>query len=130
MDTRDCLKIVGLLAVVLLVAVSGCKDDKVLSDLDKFILRTESLEGTALDDTLAVLAEGSSSEAVYANYLIGNNYYISASDSATVSGWNSKSINADLDKAEEYFSRAVALDSTFIEALVNLGSLWDDRSGV
>lgn len=115
--------------MVLLVAVAGCRDDGVQTPLDQFIQRTETLEGSAYDDTLAALAAGTSQDAVFANYLIGNDYYISAADSAVVGGWNSIAINKELDLAEEYFSRAVALDSTFIEALVNLGSLWDDRSG-
>ena len=33
-----------------------------------------------------------------------------------------------LDTAEVYFNLAVAQDSTFIEPLVNLGSIWADRA--
>ena len=33
-----------------------------------------------------------------------------------------------LDSAEVYFNLAVAQDSTFIEPMVNLGSIWDDRA--
>jgi len=128
--TRNGLKIVVLLVAFLLVIVAGCKEKGVQTDLDKFIQRTEAIEGSAYDDTLAVLAAGTSTQAVYANYLIGNGFYGLAADSAAVGGWNSKSVNGNLDSADEYFSRAVALDSTFIEALVNLGSLWDDRSGM
>ncbi len=130
MDTRSCIKIVGVLAVVLLIGVAGCKDDAADTELDKFIKKIEKYDGAAYNDTLAALASGAPPEAVYANYLIGNAHYIAASDSAAISGWNTKSIKADLEKAEESFSRAVAMDSTFIEALVNLGSLWDDRSGM
>ncbi len=130
MSTRNGFKIVLLLTAVLLVIVSGCKDEGTKTPLDKFIERTEKLDGTAYDDTLAVLAGGSGPEAVFANYLIGNDYYMAASDSASRAGWNTDAVSADLDSAEEYLSRAVALDSTFIEALVNLGSLWDDRSGM
>jgi tetratricopeptide (TPR) repeat protein len=126
---HNSLKIVVLFAVALVMVVAGCKDGSTETDLDKFIAKTEQLEGAAYDDTLAALAKGSDANAVYANYLIGNGYYISASDSAAVGGWNSKTVNADLDNAEIYFTKAVELDSTFIEAIVNLGSLWDDRSG-
>lgn len=130
MVTRNCLKIGVLLTIFVLVVVAGCKENGVQTELDKFIQRTEAIGGTAYDDTLAVLAAGTSSQAVFANYLIGNDFYATAADSATDGGWNTKSAQANLDSAEVYFSRAVALDSTFIEALVNLGSLWDDRSGM
>ncbi len=130
MGTRNCISITLLLAVTLLVVVAGCKDGEPETELDRFIQKMDQLSGAAYDDTLAALAAGQDIQAAYANYLIGNEHYIAASDSAAVAGWNSKAINADLDKAEEYFSRAVAVDSTFIEALVNLGSLWDDRSGM
>jgi tetratricopeptide (TPR) repeat protein len=117
-----------VLAGLILVAVTGCGDKVPESELDKFIARSARWEGKALDDTLRSIARGGSAHAVYANYLIGNRFYQAAGDSALTAGWGDPYVNAQLDSAEIYFSRAVAQDSTFIEPLVNLGSLWDDRS--
>ena len=43
-------------------------------------------------------------------------------------GWGDDGVGALLATAEEHFTAAIARDSTFIEPMVNLGSLWDDRS--
>jgi len=115
-----------MLAGVCLLA--GCKDNIPASELDKFIERAGQLEGQALMDTLHAVADGGESQAVYANYVIGNKFYEAASDTASAKGWADGSVSELLDSAEIYFSRSVAQDSTFIEAMVNLGSVWDDRS--
>ena len=49
-------------------------------------------------------------------------------ETSVMGGMADGNVGALLDSAEVYFSRAVERDSTFIEALVNLGSVWDDRS--
>ncbi len=115
-----------LMAVVAMLA--GCREEAAETALDKFIARTQSLEGQALDDTLYALARGEAPYNAYASYLLGNHFYKTAGDSAVSAGWGDAGVNALLDSAEVHFSRAVAMDSTFIEPLVNLGSLWDDRA--
>jgi len=116
-------------AVGLSAFVSGCKQEVPQTELDKFVARTSTLQGAALNDTLMALAAGGeASERVYANYLLGNTVYLAATDSAHSVGWGDAGVNALLDSAEVFFDAAVAQDSTFIEALVNLGSLWDDRA--
>jgi len=112
----------------LTVVLTGCKDDVPKSALDRFIDRTASLEGAALSDTLQALARGAAPDNAFANYLLGNRYYGAASDSARAVGWSEPAVTALLDSAEVYFNAAVVQDSTFLEPLVNLGSLWDDRA--
>ncbi len=118
-----------LVAAVCAVSLSGCKQNMPVSQLEKFIAGTDDLQGQALDDTLRTYLGRGAPYAVYANYLLGNNFYAAATDSAQASGWDSPAADALLDSAAFYLERSVALDSTFVEGLVNLGSLWDDRSG-
>ena len=115
-----------LLAVVLLLA--GCREQMPESDLDRFVAALDGLTTEAKIDTLRQIAADSPPESVYANYQLGNVYYEAAVDSARARGWNHPSAAAGLDSAEVYFSRAVAQDSLMIEAYVNLGAVWDDRS--
>lgn len=116
------------LLLVSVVVWNGCKEAEPIKDLDRFIARTESLEGQALDDTLRSIAAGSPPYSVFANYVIGNGFYEAAGDTARVVGWDNGAASALLDSAETYFTLCTEQDSTFIEALVNLGSLWDDRA--
>jgi tetratricopeptide (TPR) repeat protein len=115
-----------LLAVVLLLA--GCREQMPETDLDRFVAALDGLTTEAKIDTLRQIATDSPPESVYANYQLGNVYYEAAVDSARVRGWNHPSAAARLDSAEVYFNRAVAQDSLMVEAYVNLGAVWDDRS--
>ena len=117
-----------MIPVLALGVLAGCKESIPESELDQFIARTSKLDGQALQDTLRSMAASDTRHAVFANYIIGNEFYEAASDSAASKGWADGNVGALLDSAEVYFSRAVERDSTFIEALVNLGSVWDDRS--
>ena len=116
-----------LLGAVALFA--GCQQDEAPdTPLQAFVARTEHLEGQALEDTLrTALAEGPPAS-VFAGFLLGNRFHTAAADSAFKVGWQDQGVGALLDSAETYFGGAVAQDSTFIEGLVNLGSVWDDRS--
>ncbi len=106
----------------------GCKDGVPQSELDEFILQMSDLDASTQADSLRAIAAAGMPRAAFATYMTGNNFYLTAGDTARVNGWGSKQANALLDSAEIYFGAAVAMDSTFVEALVNLGSLWDDRS--
>lgn len=116
-----------LLLMVALVTV-GCKDNIPQSELDRFIDWSRQVETSALEDTLKIIGESESEHAIHADYVLGNYYYEKASAKAAESGWNEPPVPALLEEAQVYLERAVERDSTFIEALVNLGSLWDDRS--
>lgn len=114
--------------MALALAAVGCKEGVPQTALDLFIERVSSLEAEQQEETLRNLAVDGNPEAPFANYMIGNNFYSAAGALAMESGWNGVEVNASLDSAEFYFTRALAQDSTFLEAMVNLGSLWDDRS--
>jgi len=127
MRTLATMSILASLLLGLLVS-SGCKERVPASELDKYLQGTSGLEGQALVDTLQAEIARGGQRAVYANYLLGNHYYGAGSDSAAITGWGGHGALALLDSAEIYLTRAVQADSTFVEAMVNLGSLWDDRS--
>jgi len=114
--------------VFLVVAATGCKDGTPQSELDRFISEMNLLDETARTARLQELAGGETSQAAFANYMIGNEFYQQAGEAARDKGWNDGTVNALLDSAEVYLDLAVDRDSTFVEAMVNLGSLWDDRS--
>ncbi len=122
----------AVLILMIFVASSlglvGCKEGMPQSELDQFIFQMNGLDSATQADSLRATAAGGMPRAAYATYMIGNNFYLAASDSAHLQGWGSAQANVLLDSAEVYFGAAVAMDSTFVEALVNLGSLWDDRS--
>ena len=117
-----------LLVVILLAALGGCRDTAPETDLDRFVHRTGDLAGEALTDTLWTAIHEGPPNSVYASFLMGNHYYQAAGDSAGRAGWKDPGVGALLDSAEVHFSRATTHDSTFIEAIVNLGSVWDDRA--
>ncbi len=125
---RRVLALSFILVMLTAGLMSGCKDGEPLSDLDMFIARTAEFEGQALKDTLRGIAAGEAPYNAYANFLLGNGFYASASDSARQGGWSNLGAQSMLDSAEVYFNLAVAQDSTFIEPMVNLGSIWDDRA--
>ncbi len=120
--------LICLMLVLVGGTLVGCKDAVPESELDQFITEMGQLDSAAQADSLRVLTAPGNSKSSFANYMIGNNFYKAASDTARLSGWGAEGANAMLDSAEVYFSAAVESDSTFVEALVNLGSLWDDRS--
>ena len=120
---------VSIVAVVLAAGlISGCKDGEPRSELEIFIARTSEFEGQALEDTLRSMSTGEAPYNSYANFLLGNRFYDSANDSARAGGWSNPGAQSLLDSAEVFFNLAVAQDSTFIEPMVNLGSIWDDRA--
>lgn len=118
-----CLLTIGALAVL-----PACNKDSSQSELDRFISAVETLPPQALEDTLRTIAAGPAPESTFARYQLGNLFYSRAADSARTRGWNDDFAAAYLDTAERWFEAALAADSTFVEAYVNLGALWDDRA--
>ena len=123
------IPIVLMFAVLVSVGVgAGCNKDVPQSDLDRFIAGVDALPTSAAIDTLHLLAGGLVPQATYAKYGLGNIYYAVAADSARTRGWNDEHAKALLDTAQGWYEAAIAADSNFVEAYVNLGSLWDDRA--
>lgn len=104
------------------------KSEAPATPLERFAIRISSLQGPALSDTLRHLAAGGPPQSAYASYLLGNQFYRAAGDSAMRRGWKDSLVTALLDSAEIRFNASIAADSTLLEPMVNLGSLWDDRS--
>ena len=125
---RRVLAISFIVVVLTAGLMSGCKDGEPQSELEMFIVRTSEFKGQALQDTLRQIANGEAPYNAYANFLLGNGFYDSANDSVRFGGWSNKGAQIMLDSAEVRFNLAVAQDSTFIEPMVNLGSIWDDRA--
>ncbi|MBD3222106.1 tetratricopeptide repeat protein [bacterium] len=119
------LLITGLATLLLLVS---CSEELPQSELDRFISQIEAMPREAAIDTLHQLAGQAGQDQAFAQYQLGNIHYSAAVDSARMRGWNDEYAKAFLDSAQHWFEAAVATDSTFVEAYVNLGALWDDRA--
>jgi tetratricopeptide (TPR) repeat protein len=124
---RPCQMLI-LAALGLLLGLAACNREVPQSELDRFIASVEDLPTAVAIDTLHVIATGPAPTATYAKYELGNIYYAMAADSARTRGWNDEHARAYLDSAQTWFEAAVAADSMFVEAFVNLGALWDDRA--
>lgn len=131
------MTLVCALAAAALVAAGGCKDGnnaksggakQPATAIEKFADRITRVPAAALDDTLRRLAAGGPPENAYAAYLLGNRFYVAAGDTALARGWKHPAVAALLDSAEARFMASIAADSTLLEPMVNLGSLWDDRA--
>lgn len=117
-----------MLAVLALAVLAACNRDEPASELDRFIAQVESLPSAAALDTLHQLVHADPPLDAFARYQLGNIHYAAAADSARTRGWNDEFTKTSLDSAQHWFEQAVAADSTFVEAYVNLGALWDDRA--
>lgn len=127
-------------AVGAMLILAGCRDgnggggrksaksEVPATPLERFAARISVLQGQALEDTLRHLAAGGPPQSAYAGYLLGNQFYRAAGDSAMRRGWKDPLVTAMLDSAEIRFMASIAADSTLLEPMVNLGSLLDDRS--
>jgi tetratricopeptide (TPR) repeat protein len=127
----------ALAAAATLVAAGGCKDrgnakaggdKRPATAIEEFADRITRIPAAALEDTLRRLAAGGPPENAYAGYLLGNRFYVAAGDTALAHGWKHPAVTALLDSAEARFMASIAADSTLLEPMVNLGSLWDDRA--
>ena len=118
----------GCVAIVIAVGSGGCRERVEPSDLELFVQGTAGLSDEALVDTLRSFLPGGPPRSTYASFMLGNHYYDAATDTAAQMGWDAPAVPALLDSAELHFARAIAQDSTLVEAMVNLGSVWDDRS--
>ena len=123
------LATVGLLSVVAgCLLLGGCRQETPLSEVEQFMARYRGLETPAYIDTLRTMLDDDPPAGLYARFELGNVFYAQASDTAVAVGWQNPVVAAALDSAQVYFEAAVQQDTTFVPALVNLGSLWDDRA--
>ncbi len=120
--------VITLLTTLALTSLVACNREVPESELDRFIAEVESLPREAAMDTLYALVSAAPPVDSFARYELGNIHYSAAADSARARGWNDEFAKASLDSAQYWFEQAVAADSSFVEAYVNLGALWDDRA--
>lgn len=112
-----------------LAALGGCRGSVPATPLQSFLDRFEDLPPVEQEAALRPLAAGGGQEAAWAHYALGNLFYAAGSDSAAFGDRAAVAAVAHFDSARACFARAVAADSTFVEAWVNLGSVLDDLSG-
>lgn len=117
-----------LLGVILSTLLVACAQEPPQTELDRFISQIETMPREAALDTLHQLSATAGQDKAFARYQLGNIHYAAAVDSARTRGWNDEHAKASLDSAQHWFEAAVAADSSFVEAYVNLGALWDDRA--
>lgn len=115
-------------ALLFLTFIVACNKDVPQSELDLFISEIENMPHEAALDTLRQLSAAPAPTNAFACYELGNIFYAMGADSARTRGWNDEFARAYLDSAQGWFELAVAADSSFVEAYVNLGALWDDRA--
>jgi tetratricopeptide (TPR) repeat protein len=121
----------GLLLALLVLALGlgGCRGKVDQSDLERFAAQYRDLPAAEYEDSLRAHLNDSTPVSVFAHYELGNLFYRTATDSAeSPAGWNTDVVTVLLDSAQLHLEQAIAGDTTFVEAYVNLGSLWDDRS--
>ena len=109
-----------LTGAALVAGLAGCRQPVGNSRLDRFLAGYAELPPPAREAALRSRLAAGDSLAALAHYALGNDFYGAAADSGG---------SARLDSARLHFQRAAALDSTFVEAWVNLGSVWDDLAG-
>lgn len=118
--------VLGLL-LALTAALAGCQKQGNPGDLEQFMARMEQLPAAGQEPLLRQTIAGGGRPAVFARYALGNRFHDAAGDSSAAGATGGAA--ALLDSARWYFEQA-ALDTTFVEALVNLGSTWDDLADV
>lgn len=118
-----------LVAAAAALAVAGCKGGKATSELDRALASYRTLPADQQEPALRKAIADKPQFAKYGWYEIGNLYYARSSDKDPVPGEGSPTgVSANLDSALVCYQRAVDLDSTFVEPLVNMGLIWDDLS--
>jgi tetratricopeptide (TPR) repeat protein len=132
---RTALSGIVLMLLLTTILVAGCREVEENSELTRFVTELRKLPAAEYEDTLRSLSMGPAPAATYAHYELGNYFYGAFTDSITaaaardsVVSWDPPIITALLDSAQLHFEQAIAHDSTFVEAYVNLGSLLDDRA--
>jgi len=107
------------------VILAGCQKQGDPAQLDQFLARAQKLPAPQREALLRQTIGGGGRQAVFAHYALGNQFYDAANDSSAAGATGGAA--ALLDSARWHFEQAV-LDTTFVEAQVNLGSVWDDMA--
>ncbi len=123
--------LIGLSALLVLLSslmfMVGCRDNVEPTDLERVLAEFRKLPVEEQESALRDFTATDDPDVKYAWYELGNNYYKRSHSEEAAPGEGSLSgFNALLDSALVFFDRATELDSTFVEAIVNSGLIWDD----
>ena len=113
------------LLLALFLVPAGCQKQGAPAELDQFLARAQKLPAPEREALLRQAIGGGGRQAVFAHYALGNQFYDTAGDSSAAGATGGAA--ALLDSARWHFEQA-ALDTAFVEAQVNLGSVWDDMA--
>ncbi len=113
---------VWVLGLGLGLMAGGCQKPAANPALDRFLSTYAPLPAADREAALRAKAAAGGPEAALAHYALGNDFYASSEDTAATAD----EATARLDSARVHFASAAAIDTTFLEAYVNLGSVWDD----
>jgi tetratricopeptide (TPR) repeat protein len=123
--------LIGLTALLLLLTsltvLTGCRESVELSELEIVLADFRNLPAEDQESALRTFAATGTPDSKYAWYELGNLYYSRSTGEVIDPGEGSLSgANALLDSALVFFGTATDMDSTFVEAIVNAGLVWDD----
>jgi len=112
-----------------LALLAGCRESVELTEMELVLDEYRQLPVDEQEPALRELAVSGTPEAKYAWYELGNIFYSRAGAETLPPGEDSATgTNALLDSALVFFGNATAMDSAFVEPLVNAGLVWDDLS--
>ena len=118
-----------LACLAALALLAGCRESVELTELEMVLAEYRQLPAEEQEPALRELAVAGTPEAKYAWYELGNIYYSRAgAETGPPAEESATGTNALLDSALVFFANATALDSIFVEPLVNSGLIWDDIS--
>jgi tetratricopeptide (TPR) repeat protein len=125
--------LIGLAALVVLAStllpLAGCREKVEPTEMDLVLAEYREMPVEEQEGALREFAATGTTDAKYAWYELGNLFYKRSTGEEAVPGEGSLSAtNALLDSALVFFGKAVEMDSTFVEAYVNAGLIWDDLS--
>ena len=122
-----------LLAAVLLTAAAaalvGCNGAEKMSAVEQALAEYDDLPAEEREPALRELAASGPEKAAYGWYGLGNFFYERSQEpDAPAEVGAQTGQNALLDSAVVCYEKAIAADSTLVEAWVNMGLIWDDIS--
>jgi len=116
-----------LTALLAALALAGCRGD--VSEMDRALAAFRELPRAERPAALYEFMAERPDLAHYAWYEMGNTWYErAATEDAPPGAESATGVHAYLDSALVAYGHALAADSTFVEAWVNMGLVWDDVS--
>jgi len=110
-----------------LTVLTGCHESVEPTELELVLAEYRELPVEDRESALRTFSATGTPDTKYAWYELGNLYYKRSGGEETAPGEGSLSgVNALLDSALVFFGTAMDMDSTFVEAIVNAGLIWDD----